>query len=300
MLFARMVFLFAPPYFCAKRLAMIKFEKIPPPHILREFVRGYWLMESQTAQVLDLIPDGYPEIFFVLGTKITAKNAGRTTAFTIPGSGGIGQLDGIFSMYVHPGARILSVKIYPWAYSILFDSPAHLWLNQVVSFEEISNFREFRRLAERVGSAENIPLALCLLNEFLIKKIRYSENRNPFLQFAVRQIFESRGTVSIERLTANIHASRRYVEKLFKMQLGMSPKKFSRQIRIKKASMYLQDRGFSGSLKNIMNDLNYYDQSHFLKDFKSVVGLTPSHYLALQQEFPLAQIEDYLGQWDYS
>ena len=80
----------------------------------------------------------------------------------------------------------------------------------------------------------------------------------------------------------------------------MSPKQYARIIRVKKASMYMLDPGFTGNLQTIADALQYYDQSHFLKDFKAVVRQTPTAFLQQQPNFPIEGIKAYLGQWDYS
>ena len=123
---------------------------------------------------------------------------------------------------------------------------------------------------------------------------------HPFLQFAVSQIFATNGTTSVDSLRNNISASRRYVEKLFKKNIGLTPKQFARLIRVKKASIFLQQKDFNGFLYSVSESLNYYDQSHFLKDFKMVVGSTPTQFLSKQSSLKIEGIESYLAQWDYS
>ena len=59
------------------------------------------------------------------------------------------------------------------------------------------------------------------------------------------------------------------------------------------------DKNFSGNIGQIAAGLDYHDQSHFLKDFKSVTWQPPTAFLR-SQGLPFDRVGDYLGQWDYS
>ena len=92
---------------------------------------------------------------------------------------------------------------------------------------------------------------MTLLDAFFLKKLAEQKDQNSFLQFAVRQIYNSNGTISIDSLTKHVHASRRYVEKVFKERIGMSPKEYAQIIRVKKTSMYLLDPRFNFNIREI-------------------------------------------------
>ena len=63
----------------------------------------------------------------------------------------------------------------------------------------------------------------------------------------------------------------------------MSPKQYARLIRVKKASILMAGNSFMGNIGAVATNLHYYDQSHFIKDFKTVIGQTPSQYLKEQR-----------------
>ena len=133
-----------------------------------------------------------------------------------------------------------------------------------------------------------------------MKNLPVGEMECPFLNFAIQKIYNSNGTTSIDGLRQNIAASRRYVEKLFKKSIGLTPKRYARLIRVKKASILMQHEDFDGSIAGVAAALDYYDQSHFLKDFKMVVRKTPTQFLKTQAAMPMEGVGEYLRQWDYS
>lgn len=267
---------------------------------MRNFIRGYWFIESGALpERLELVPDGYPEMFFTLqGAVQIFSEENRWGQFSEAGV--IGQVTGRFAFETAAYSKVLYVKLYPWAPRLLFDIPAWHLNNVAIDLASLTRDPLFRALSERVYAAENIAETLALLDAFFLKKLTGQANESPFLQFAVMQIYNTNGMLNIEGLTQRVRASRRHLEKVFKEKVGVSPKQYAQIIRVKKASMYLLDPRFCGNINEIANTLNYYDQSHLLKDFKAVVGQSPSVFLQKQLNFSEKDVLSYLSQWDYS
>jgi AraC-like DNA-binding protein len=277
----------------------MNFKRILPHPALRKYIRGYWHIETgPVAEHLSLVPDGYPELFFSLGSQVEAGLVGQKPA-ALPKAGFMGQLTGLFMVHNAPGSQVLYVKMYPWTPNLLFRTPLWQLNDQFPELEALTHDPSFRRLALDVQACGSLADASVLLDAFLLKKLLNLTDENPFLRHAVHQIFDRSGAMNVDCLTGHIHASRRYVEKLFKNAIGISPKRYARLIRVKKASICMLDKNFSGNIGHIASGLDYYDQSHFLKDFKSVTGQSPTAFLR-SQGLPFDRVEDYLGQWDYS
>ncbi len=173
--------------------------------------------------------------------------------------------------------------------------------NLALELEALTSCRELRALTDRIGSETAFEKMGLLLDDFFLKRMLSKPELagSPFLRISVQKIFDSQGTLSLDRLFEKPHASRRYLEKQFKKHIGLSPKLYARVVRVKKASMCLLDPSYQGNLASIAASLQYFDQSHFLKDFKAIVGKSPTAFLA-DSDFPLDNVEAYLGQWDYS
>lgn len=82
-------------------------------------------------------------------------------------------------------------------------------------------------------------------------------------------------TVSVHTLANHAHYSPYHYNKLFKKHIGMPPHKFQTQNKIRKAQ-HLLEHGVQPA--DIAIQLGFFDQSHFIKSFKTIVGLTPSAY----------------------
>lgn len=282
---------------------MLKFTQKAPHPALRDYIRSYWLMQSEGAEEpLDLlVPDGYPELFFILNESLKMPAFSGDKRWAPHTEGGlIGQATTQFVFQVAPFSKILFVKCYPWTPQLLFGIPGWQLNDVAIDLGAATADPGFRQLSQRVSDSPNLTDMVALLDAFFLKKLADVPTDNSFVQFAVRQIYTSNGTVPVDHLRQHIHASRRYVEKMFREKIGMSPKQYARIIRVKKISMYLLDPRFQGNLREITHRLDYYDQSHLLKDFKAVMGQSPSVYLQKQITFSSADLMSYLDQWDYS
>lgn len=80
---------------------------------------------------------------------------------------------------------------------------------------------------------------------------------------------------SMQYWANKVHFSRAHFFNLFRQTIGMSPHKFQIQNRIRKAQRLIED---NVELTTIAVSLGFYDQSHFIKCFKNILGLTPLEY----------------------
>mgnify|MGYP006277791507 CR=1 FL=1 len=97
------------------------------------------------------------------------------------------------------------------------------------------------------------------------------------IDIAFREIVENSISIPLSETLKNINMDERTLQRSFLKRIGVSPKMLARIARVnylweeinkQKATTY-QDLVFFG---------NYFDQTHFIKDFKNLVGETPSHF----------------------
>jgi len=91
--------------------------------------------------------------------------------------------------------------------------------------------------------------------------------------YIVYQIWKRSGHVKVADLIDKIGYAHCYVDRVFKMQTGMSVKKYAKIVRIQNAIHIL----YTKNSDEIYMDLGYYDQSHFIRDFKTYTTYTPNY-----------------------
>lgn len=99
----------------------------------------------------------------------------------------------------------------------------------------------------------------------------------------IRKINDNNGFLNIKELSLSEHYSERHLNRLFYQYIGMNVKLFSRIVRINSAIEQLQNTESSFAL--IAQQAGFYDQSHFINDFKALCGVPPIMYLKYMSDF---------------
>jgi transcriptional regulator GlxA family with amidase domain len=74
-----------------------------------------------------------------------------------------------------------------------------------------------------------------------------------------------------------LYISQRQLERLYKIHVGISPKKYARLLRVEQARIAIKNAP-TLSAAEIGNATGFYDQAHFIREFKSIIGMTPNDY----------------------
>ena len=93
----------------------------------------------------------------------------------------------------------------------------------------------------------------------------------------IEYIFRRNGVVKVKNLTDKFHISRRWLEKQFAIQVGISPKELARIIRFNALLTSLETTP-SVSWTELIEKYGYYDQSHLNRDFHEFTGQSPTQY----------------------
>ena len=91
-----------------------------------------------------------------------------------------------------------------------------------------------------------------------------------------RQFFNTHGTITIEEIQKQFFITERQVQRLFQKYIGLSPKFYCRIIRFNYIFQLLKEKPLSWL--DVTHLSGYFDQSHFIRDFKAFTGEEPSNY----------------------
>jgi AraC-like DNA-binding protein len=89
---------------------------------------------------------------------------------------------------------------------------------------------------------------------------------------AVGTILESGGRVSIDALVSSAGTSLRQLERQFRENVGLTPKTFSRIVRLQAALRRLRH---GRALTDVALACGFYDQSHMTRDFRELASMSP-------------------------
>lgn len=149
---------------------------------------------------------------------------------------------------------------------------------QLVMTDEILTIRD--KLLESRSPAEMFSKAQLHLNSVYHNRLL----RNPCVEFAIQSILDRPDHTSMNSLTSKIGYSQKHFIKLFKEQVGVTPKSFLRIVRFQSAILQIE-RTRAMDWSAVAHDSGYYDQAHFITDFKHFSGFTPRQYLDAQSDY---------------
>jgi AraC-like DNA-binding protein len=137
----------------------------------------------------------------------------------------------------------------------------------------------FAYLREKLlAAAPNIDRMFKLTEDFLVKNFLGPTVLNPCVEYAVAEIVRQPDQINLSRLSAKIGYSQKHFIGMFKRQVGVAPKSFLKILRFQKAIGDIE-RSVRVDWTAISHESGFYDQAHFINDFKTFSGFTPEQYL---------------------
>ena len=243
---------------------------VRPREQLRPYVRYYWMLTSDEAFSVLTFPIGCPQIIFHRKTPLYIPEINRSQSrLTISGQVNFAahiQSDGNLEMIV--------AVFYPHTIGMFIDTPPSAFYNQEISGYDISN-RQLDETAAKIFDSQGGHAAIAILENWLLTRISPTLNHRR-ISGSIDLLMRD-PAISVYGLADTACLSLKQYARIFREQVGMNPKEYARVVRFQKALWMLQRgaRNFAG----ISAECGYADQSHFIREFKAMSGLTPKSLL---------------------
>ena len=255
---------------------MISLRKSPTA-ALAPFVRHYWYFEigeDELPFAQMSFPYGSFELICYLENPNLMRWAGADSDFFEPEIFYAGQLTRPYVMTFEKKCRCIGASLYPWAGNLLYPFPGGEFTNQLVPLSDLDNDAG---LYHRLLNCAGTPFAC--LEDYLLKKFA---GRQPDLMVhhLCRSIIGNASRDALNVQLAEIGVSRRRVEQRFMQSTGLSMGMFTRKVRFQKAVNLLGKSRSEQNLTDIGLQAGYYDQPHFINEFKAFSGLPPGEFNA--------------------
>jgi len=273
---------------------MLSHHYIPGPP-LSDFVDLFWLYDGyrQPHKKERLLPDGSMELVVNLNEdRARVYDRHDTDKFqTLRGSLVVGAHSEFFVIDTAQQYTVAGVHFKPGGAFPFFDPPAGELHNTLVSLESLWGGLA-DELRTRLLEARTPQARFGVFESVLLRRARQRLARHPAVAFALREFHGVPHTRTIADVTAHIGlSSRRFID-VFTDQVGLTPKLFCRVRRFQRA-LRLSSQGQAVDWAAVAADCGYFDQAHFIHDFRAFSGINPSAYLAQRTEHlnhvPLAE-----------
>lgn len=255
----------------------MKFNTYLPPKHLSNVIKFYWSLEgeipSSETYIHRTFANHCAELIFHYGGKFSEIHTNDTVQNTFQ-TGVHGQTDKIRRFTAQNHCGIFSAILQPYAIPILFGVSANETKNELVDLSLILKQSD-QDISEKIILAKDNLARKDLIDNYLTKLLS-KEIKATELIHAIHLISSAKGNVNIKNISQQACLSQRQFERKFKEMTGFTPKSFSRLVRFKSLVNNYQKTDLS--LTEIAYDFGYYDQSHFIHEFKQFTGYNPRTY----------------------
>jgi AraC-like DNA-binding protein len=258
---------------------MISFEQYVPTKVA-QWVKSIWYMEVGDALPLyeeEIIPDGHHELILYLNGRGRRRQVAGGAWVDQPGVFIASQTLQSYRLRMPAGAKLYGVRFYPHSFYALVGVPLHLLAPGVPPVEDLLTGHGLDACIDedRAGSFRRLEARLvALLAGRTIDSPGYA-----YVDYSVRQLAATHGTVSIGRLVEKSGVTPKHYDELFKKYVGIPPKCLSSILQFNRFIDY-RTRFPEKTLTECGYEAGYYDQSHLIKTFSQWVGATPGQYFA--------------------
>lgn len=144
--------------------------------------------------------------------------------------------------------------------------------------------RDFAHLREELLATKEIDTRFKMVESFLLKKFRLTLELNPCVAFAIAEMTERPDSLNIARMNQRIGYSQKHFTEMFRKNVGVTPKAYLKLMRFQKAVKTI-DAASLIEWDMLAQDCGFYDQSHFINDFKHFSGFTPDEYAKIHTNY---------------
>lgn len=234
-----------------------------PSGRLSPFVKHYWIvswnLEGQAPFFQDVVPNPCVNLVMEEGKSGIYGAASRKYTKRLEGKG-----------------QVFGIKFRPGGFYPFLGSELSGLTDGALPLEALFG-AEAAPYAQAISQSPEAAERIAITEALLLAKLPACDDNVTLVNRIIDLIQEDPGLTRVEQLCGMFGMNKRKLQRLFSRYVGVSPKWVIRLYRLQNAAEAL-DSGLQRDLAKLSAELGYYDQSHFIKDFKSIIGKTPDEY----------------------
>jgi AraC-like DNA-binding protein len=257
----------------------MQFHHIEPHFLLKNYIEKMWLFESSGKMPVDdmklVVPNGNIKLTVSYQNGIVAAINGKTFASKEHDVTLTGLIDVpvILDAEEDIATETIGIEFNPQGAYQFFHFALGEIQNQIYSLTDLMQ-NIGKQLVEEINNTTSVQQKIIVLQQFLLKQLSL-RNKDLIFEYCIEKITASKGRITVKELEKKTGYSSRWLNMKFNEKLGVSPKNLSSIIRFKQYYQSLISGNEKSFFKKDFYEF-YYDQSHFIKDFKRFTGLPPA------------------------
>ena len=250
-----------------------------PSNTLAPYIKRYWAIDNTLDKgetcVQRIIPTGLTELmlYFTPRPKVLdgKKNLSDNVAL-------YGHQNDFYDIELTDSLSVFSIVFQPQGLMQFFKFPLHEICNRNVPLRYIIG-QTGRDLEEKMEEATTFHQRVSIVETYLwnLLKTNYADFEFRRINYIVELIEKAYGSIPVSQMASESCLCRKQFERVFSEHVGISPKQYLKVIRFQYA-IFQKQRNIELNLTELSYESGYFDQSHFINDFKSLSGLTPKQF----------------------
>ncbi len=258
-----------------------------PDEILSPFITCFWYHKDVSFDYSrdKLLPDGTVQLIIDLTPEPKKLYASETslcyTEFTKA------WISGGHTKYIVIEAAkkssMIGIAFKPGGAYNFFNIPLSEIKNQVVPLADFAP-HILSQLRDAIMERETPDEKFAVLSGCMHSLLRDRNQTNPVMQYSFRMLQQSASDISIRTLADKTGYTQKHLISLFERYTGLTPKEYQRLCRFQNVLKQIETEQ-SLSWASVAGSCGYYDQSHFIHDFKKFSGINPVQYLRTKGDY---------------
>jgi AraC-like DNA-binding protein len=248
----------------ASERTCFRHERYHPSRQLEQFVEHYWVVEwdlrGEAPERAETLPHPSVHMVFEQDGRSRIRGAARKK----------------FSRLLEDKGGVFAVKFTPAGFYPFVGVPVSGFSNKTVRLRDVFG-RQGDDLDRAVLAEETDLSRINVVENFLLARLPAADENVLKVTEIVYKVAKDRGILKVQDLVDQYGLHQRTLQRLFARYVGVSPKWVIQRYRLHEAAEQLATSG-SGSQADLALNFGYSDQAHFIRDFKSIVGVSPAAY----------------------
>jgi AraC-like DNA-binding protein len=253
-------------------------DLIQPTGILSKYIQNYIIVETNSS--IDFLPKervyptGYATMVFHYGKPSLFQKL-NSPGYIEPNLVICGQQTSSYDLSLSGKTAMILVAFKPHGVKSFFDIPITEIVDENIPLQNLV-FNEAIELENKLLDVHENKQRIIHLENFLTKRLT-PNNDFERIEYAVELIGNSKGQIKTHDTAFKVCLGIKQFERIFMKNVGMNPKKYASIVRLQNV-MQLIKKHNNISMSQLAYDCGFYDQAHFVHDFKSFTGLPPKEY----------------------
>jgi hypothetical protein len=266
----------------------MRLQHIHPHPLLREYIAKLWIFESDgpvpSEDMKLIVPNGHVKLVIPFRNGLSGKmeklsHLSKEHSLTLIG---IADVPAVVEAQSSDPAGTIGIEFNPLGAYRFFHIHLSELRNSIHSLTSVLG-KAAKELEEQISNAESLTDKILLVQKFLLHRLASTEC-DTLYDYTVRRIAGAKGKITVRQLEKETGYSARWLNMKFTENIGISPKNLSSIFRFQQFYQSWARGNGQAFFQKEFYDF-FYDQSHFIKDFKRFTGHTPAKFIGSENEF---------------